>query len=442
MTTDGIELSSFFDQPTINAEAYNRFADAVYESHAPFARFATLLEERLQSGKADPLRLALGLLILGRFSDALEQFERAPGSPERHYYAAEAFAGIGQFKRAADEYRQAAKAGWDAFDADLRVAAVLVRAGDHSGARKIIDRYAQAGQDRADWYYVRGLLSEAEDERVAALEFYERSVTLDPEHTDAMFRSARLYDMFGDDREALALYDGLTAQPRAHVNALLNATVIYEDAGQYEQAAHCVLRVLRAFPNHARARLFLKDIESCLDMIIDEVGEDRVDTRTRLLDTPLSEFELSVRARNCLKKMNIGTIGELMSRTEAELLAYKNFGETSLNEIKALLVKKGLRLGLSPDDVDPETLEQEAPAKPAVAPTGQQAILARPVSELELSVRARRCLQRLNILTFGDLTQYSEGELLAARNFGQTSLNEIKARLFEAGLQLAPKKTA
>ena len=94
-------------------------------------------------------------------------------------------------------------------------------------------------------------------------------------------------------------------------------------------------------------------------MVIDEVGEDRTDTRTRLLDTPLSEFELSVRARNCLKKMNIGTLGELMRRTEAELLAYKNFGETSLNEIKALLVKKGLRLGLSPDEVDPETFEQE-----------------------------------------------------------------------------------
>ena len=180
MTTDGIELSSFFDQPTINAEAYGRFADAVYEAHAPYAKFAALVEQQSQSGSADPLRLALGLLILGRFSDAMERFERAPGSPERHYFAAQALVGLGQLERAVSEYRSAAKTGWDAFDVDMCVAALLVRHGDLSGARAIIDKHAQAGQDRADWYYVRGLLAEVEDQRVEALEFYEKSVTLDP----------------------------------------------------------------------------------------------------------------------------------------------------------------------------------------------------------------------------------------------------------------------
>ena len=80
------------------------------------------------------------------------------------------------------------------------------------------------------------------------------------------------------------------------------------------------------------------------------------------------------------------------------MLAYKNFGETSLNEIKALLSKKGLRLGLSPDEVDVKTAEQAATPKPAVPP-GQEAILSKPVSDLELSVRSRRCLQRLNVQT-------------------------------------------
>ena len=70
---------------------------------------------------------------------------------------------------------------------------------------------------------------------------------------------------------------------------------------------------------------------------------------------------------------------------------------------------------------------------------GQEAVLAKPVSELELSVRSRRCLQRLNINTLGELCQLTEAELLSTRNFGVTSLEEVKTRLTEQGLQLAPK---
>jgi DNA-directed RNA polymerase subunit alpha len=231
----------------------------------------------------------------------------------------------------------------------------------------------------------------------------------------------------------------LTEQPRAYVNALLNAAVIYEDRGRYPEAYECIRRVLRLYPNHTRARLFLKDVESCLSMVIDEAGEQRVDARARLLDTPLSEFELSVRTRNGLKKMNIRTVGELIRLTEAELSAYKNFGETSLAEIKALLSKRGLQLGLTPEEIEVPAAEQAAAPRPAVPP-GQEAVLSRPVSELELSVRARRCLQRLNVQTLGDLVQYTEADLLATRNFGVTSLNEVRARLAEHGLQLAPKR--
>ena len=68
-----------------------------------------------------------------------------------------------------------------------------------------------------------------------------------------------------------------------------------------------------------------------------------------MLDTPVTDFELSVRARNCLKKMNIRTLGDLLKVSEAELLSYRNFGETSLVEIKNMLSSKGLRLGQGVD---------------------------------------------------------------------------------------------
>ncbi|NLF31297.1 MAG: hypothetical protein GX591_10475 [Planctomycetes bacterium] len=58
------------------------------------------------------------------------------------------------------------------------------------------------------------------------------------------------------------------------------------------------------------------------------------------------------------------------------------------------------------------------------------------MADLELSVRARRALDRLGILTLGDLAARSDSELLSCKNFGQTSLNEIKQRLAEHGLSL------
>src|SRR5260370_24471399 len=69
-----------------------------------------------------------------------------------------------------------------------------------------------------------------------------------------------------------------------------------------------------------------------------------------VLEIPVTDFELSVRSRNCLKKMNIRTLGDLTRVTEQQLLSSKNFGETSLAEIKEILGSKGLHLGQSIED--------------------------------------------------------------------------------------------
>lgn len=65
---------------------------------------------------------------------------------------------------------------------------------------------------------------------------------------------------------------------------------------------------------------------------------------------PVSELELSVRSANCLKNANITLIGELVQKTEAEMLKTKNFGRKSLNEIKAILEEMGLSLGMKLDN--------------------------------------------------------------------------------------------
>src|ERR1035441_1470637 len=64
----------------------------------------------------------------------------------------------------------------------------------------------------------------------------------------------------------------------------------------------------------------------------------------------VGELELSLRSYNCLKNANIQSIGELVQKTEAEMLKTKNFGRKSLNEIKEILAQMGLSLGMKIDD--------------------------------------------------------------------------------------------
>jgi DNA-directed RNA polymerase subunit alpha len=73
----------------------------------------------------------------------------------------------------------------------------------------------------------------------------------------------------------------------------------------------------------------------------------------------VDSLELSVRAANCLENANIKYIGELVTRSEAEMLKTKNFGRKSLNEIKDILAEMGLSLGMKIDGFDPSTLRQK-----------------------------------------------------------------------------------
>jgi DNA-directed RNA polymerase subunit alpha len=74
----------------------------------------------------------------------------------------------------------------------------------------------------------------------------------------------------------------------------------------------------------------------------------------------VDDLELSVRSYNCLKNANIRTIGELVQKTDAEMLKTRNFGKKSLNEIKAILVEMGLSLGMKLENFPPSPKEVPA----------------------------------------------------------------------------------
>ncbi len=102
----------------------------------------------------------------------------------------------------------------------------------------------------------------------------------------------------------------------------------------------------------AHAARLLKEHLSIYINFADQVAEeaevvDTADDKVReYLDRSIDELELSVRSYNCLKNAGIETVGDLVQRTEAELLKTKNFGRKSLNEIKELLADMKLSLGM------------------------------------------------------------------------------------------------
>src|SRR5690606_19255180 len=95
------------------------------------------------------------------------------------------------------------------------------------------------------------------------------------------------------------------------------------------------------------ALLYLKDIEASTDMYYDEDAVRRQKSLEQVMNIPLSDFELSARSRNCLDGAGILTLGDLTEISEQELLNSKNFGETSLVEVREILESKGLTIGQS-----------------------------------------------------------------------------------------------
>ncbi len=283
-------------------------------------------------------------------------------------------------------------------------------------------------------YFQQGLAAELAHDRLGAIEAYEAAYAADPDSAEVCFRLAYCLDLVGEEDEAIHLYEQCSKLERPPLNALVNLAILYEDRGKFAQAERCLRQVLATDPNYVRARLYIKDVLASKAMVIDDEREKRTEKQNALLDTPVTDFELSVRTRNALRKMDIRTLGDLLKVTEAELRSFRNFGDASLDEIKAMLAQRGLRLGQSAEQ------QQQAAKQQVYAQLAEQGgdseVINRSVNELQLSIRARKALALLNVLTIGDLCTKTEAELMGVKNFGMTSLLEIKEKLTEMGLGL------
>src|SRR6478736_777495 len=154
----------------------------------------------------------------------------------------------------------------------------------------------------AEQYFAKGTEAEVAGNPEKAVDFYERALNENRDHESACFNLALLYDRRAEDAKAIELYERICTSPPVHLNALINLALLYEDNNHYDEAHRCLEAVLKTNPNHERARLFMKDVESARSMYYDD-DDRRGDRKNVVLEIPITDFELSVRSRNCLKKM-------------------------------------------------------------------------------------------------------------------------------------------
>ena len=101
-----------------------------------------------------------------------------------------------------------------------------------------------------------------------------------------------------------------------------------------------------------------------------------------------------------------------------------------------MLTAKGLRLGQGVERRGSERPRCRNSGRPARRERAQRGRAGHALDQIEFSIRSRRALESLKVHTLGDLAAKTEAELLACKNFGQTSLNEVRQRLTEYGLKL------
>jgi len=428
MSELGIDL--FSAQPSL--ELIKQVTRCAHSGAVELQKFTDQVAANLDaSSPEDLLKVGIGLHITDRSLEAIEKLQGAKDCQEKYLVLGFAQRDCRQYEEALASFEKGLKFKADALVVAMEKVATLIKARNLEGAQKALADCANYNDVSAEYHYQLAQLKEAQGLHSDAVKHAKKALALSPGHTEALFMLALRADIVGNDDEAIDYYRQIIASGRSSANVWLNLAILYEDAGDYDKASTCTEAVLGAFPAHPRALLFQKDIDSSKTMFFDEEREKKLSRKHQILETPISDFELSVRSRNCLKKMNILSLGDLLNISEAELLSYKNFGETSLREIKAILDTKGLGLGMALDD---KHFAKKAVPEPAHEE--DQGLLSKPVDDLQLSVRARKCIQKLNIRTIGDMTRTTDAELLGCKNFGVTSLTEINKALGNIGLSL------
>ena len=384
-----------------------------------------------QASETTYAKLGSSLYLLGQHQAAHNYLSQTTSNAVASFVLGLVSLSLNRFEEATEHFATSAGLGYDAVSCELQRVGAIRLSGQVDEAEAVLKKIAGKAVSRADYSFQMGCILADKGDTLGGIEYFERAVDMDPHHTRALFWLAGENCRHGNDDEAIRLYEQALSSPPLHIGALLNLGLLYEDANRLEQAAFCFRRVLEAEPTNERARLYLKDIDASEGMYYDE---DSVKAEQKVMQTltrPITDFELSVRSRNCLDRLGMRTLGDLTEVSEQELMSSRNFGDTSLKEIQELLEANGLSIGCNVATRKADMAEPPKDLSPE-----QRSAMEQPISDLNLSVRARKCMSRLNISAIGELLSKSPDDLLSSKNFGVTSLNEIRAKLADIGLSL------
>jgi DNA-directed RNA polymerase subunit alpha len=432
-----IDLDKLLEAETISRETVLHIKEQVHVSKENREK----LDKKIEALKVDikkehdgarskDLTLLLGICkwIIGRIKEAVELLKEVKSRKLGAYFLGKCYRELGDYSQALECFERAKKTDAEEFDIVMDIAETKRMLGNIDDALKIIKSFSHSHANSAELYYQWGHCLDDMGEYQEAFNKYEQSLKIDPNHAKTLFRMAFNYDMGGEDEKAIEYYEKCTKLHPTYKNAFINLGILYEDTGKYDDAVYCFESILDAEPTHDRAALFSKDARASMMMYYDEEVSKKQGKECEVLNIPISDFELSVRSKNCLEKMDIRTLKDLTRITEADLLSFKNFGETSLNEIKAILSQKGLRLGQTLESYNEADLFSKIDK-------GQDKNSIETVSDLGLSTRCRNALSNAGIETINDIKEKTESELVQ-EGVKQNYIDELKETLSKLGLSL------
>jgi DNA-directed RNA polymerase subunit alpha len=366
-------------------------------------------------GVKDKTRTAVLAFALGKFSDSEELID--PKDAYGQALLGLINAELGEHADAKASFQNAAKT---LAEAKVELVRSLIDSADDEGAEKALASVPES----PDRDFLNGRILEHRGLVEQAIKAYEAALEADQQHVESAFKLGVLLDRIGDDDLAAEHYLVCADATPPYLPAVTNLGILYEERGESNAAVECFRQVLAFNPRDRRALTLLRDARASRTMYYDEREERERERMEKIMRTSVNDFELSVRSRNCLAKMNIFTLGDLLRITEQEMLSYKNFGETSLKEVKEMLAARNLRLGMFREG-DERSISK-----------ADQKILGESVEKLELANRSAKVLEDLGVSRIGDLAQYTDLDLYRAPGSGQSVVQELATALGAYGIGL------
>ncbi|MFM8572488.1 MAG: tetratricopeptide repeat protein, partial [Pirellula sp.] len=292
-----------------------RISRTIEEDTTQLTLFRDAVQELQQSPGLSPatqVRLGVCLFLIGKFSESEAALRQGDGGALAQYYLGKISFQTEQYERALEYYQAAEKAGYTPEWCQLSRAEVLRYLGRKEEALQLLDNIFGPVEQNPEYPYQRAAtLASIGGNLPEVIALYQRALQHNPKHGGALFGLALEYDRLGHDHQAFELYQRGANLIPSHVGILINLGLMYEDNKDFLKAQACYRRVLETCPNHEMAKLYLKDAISGGPESVDETKLKLEERLAQLLNTSVTDYELSVRSRNCLQKMGIRTLGDL-----------------------------------------------------------------------------------------------------------------------------------